>query len=182
MSEDPLLPQILKLLDDFNSLYPNKKYMNDLVEFMKESKMVDLYGAHSDIVTISTIHKSKGREFDTVFILQQDKEYNQADIRALYVGLTRAEKNIIIHTNSNLYDNIYETIDDENIYSEPNYLMIQMDLRDVNLRRCKYWEHVLENVSSGTELDIADDGLSYEGKEALSFSKKMKEVICKKEN
>ena len=182
LSEDPLLPQILKLLDDFNSLYPNKKYMNDLVEFMKESKMVDLYGAHSDIVTISTIHKSKGREFDTVFILQQDKEYNQADIRALYVGLTRAEKNIIIHTNSNLYDNIYETIDDENIYSEPNYLMIQMDLRDVNLRRCKYWEHVLENVSSGTNLDITDKGLSYEGKDALYFSEKMKEVICKKEN
>jgi len=182
LSNNPLISNILNLLYDFETLYPNNKYMVDLKSFIFESYMKDLYKDQKEIVTISTIHKSKGREYDTVFIYQSKNNLNQDDFRSLYVGLTRAKNNLIIHTNSDIYD-YYETIiESKEEFSEPNELIIQLSHRDIYLDGSKYCQNVLNNLSTGDNLDINDDGLILNDKQAMYFSKKFKELIDIKSN
>lgn len=45
------------------------KYRTDLEEFIRESNYEDFYPDDHEIVFISTIHKAKGREFDTVYMM-----------------------------------------------------------------------------------------------------------------
>ena len=44
----------------------NKKYITDFMAFLKESNIEDFCHVESGTVFVSTIHKSKGREFDNV--------------------------------------------------------------------------------------------------------------------
>lgn len=49
-----------------------EKYQTDLFEFFSESKFEDFYEENDDCITVSTIHKAKGREFDNVYLLLSD--------------------------------------------------------------------------------------------------------------
>lgn len=75
-------------------------YRSDLREYIFESKIEDFIATDNQSVFVSTIHKAKGREFDTVYLLSpvpDKKDVN--DMRAYYVGLTRAKKNLYLVTN-----------------------------------------------------------------------------------
>ena len=75
-------------------------YRSDLREYIFESKIEDFIATDNQSVFVSTIHKAKGREFDTVYLLSpvpDKKDIN--DMRAYYVGLTRAKKNLYLVTN-----------------------------------------------------------------------------------
>ena len=74
-------------------------YYSDLREYIFESNIEDFIAADEKSVFISTIHKAKGREFDTVYLLsavQDGRDVN--DMRAYYVGLTRAKKHLFLVT------------------------------------------------------------------------------------
>ncbi len=74
-------------------------YYSDLSEFIFESNIEDFIAADSHSVFVSTIHKAKGREFDTVYLLSpipSGRDIN--DLRAYYVGLTRAKRNLFLVT------------------------------------------------------------------------------------
>ena len=69
----------------------NTKYRSDLADFVFESELEDFCGEGAQTVFVSTIHKSKGREYDTVYMLLNGVSvYKDEDIRRLYVGMTRA--------------------------------------------------------------------------------------------
>lgn len=75
-------------------------YRSDLREYIFESKIEDFIATDNQSIFVSTIHKAKGREFDTVYLLSpvpDKKDVN--DMRAYYVGLTRAKKNLYLVTN-----------------------------------------------------------------------------------
>ena len=75
-------------------------YHSDLREFIFESNIEDFIAADDQSVFVSTIHKAKGREFDTVYLLSpvpDSRDIN--DMRAYYVGLTRAKRNLYLVTN-----------------------------------------------------------------------------------
>ena len=75
-------------------------YHSDLREYIFESNIEDFIAADSRSVFVSTIHKAKGREFDTVYLLSpvpDGRDIN--DMRTYYVGLTRAKQNIFLITN-----------------------------------------------------------------------------------
>ena len=75
-------------------------YHSDLREFIFESNIEDFIAADDQSVFVSTIHKAKGREFDTVYLLSPvpgSRDIN--DMRAYYVGLTRAKRNLYLVTN-----------------------------------------------------------------------------------
>lgn len=82
--------------------------------------------------------KSKGREFDSVYMMLKDAHgKNDEERRKLYVGMTRAKNNLFIHVNTDLFakyvlpDVIH--VADSNDYSEPSEIVLQTTHRDVVL-------------------------------------------------
>ena len=75
-------------------------YRSDLREYIFESNIEDFIAADDKSVFVSTIHKAKGREFDNVYLLSPVPEGRDVeDVRAYYVGLTRAKQNLYLITN-----------------------------------------------------------------------------------
>ena len=97
-AESTTLAGVLRLVDLFESVTPEVRYLSDLEEFFAESRAEDMVDAERGTVLVSTVHKAKGREFDTVFLaLATDTFKNDAVRRAVYVGLTRAKTALFVH-------------------------------------------------------------------------------------
>ena len=74
-------------------------YQSDLREYIFESNIEDFIAADEKSIFVSTIHKSKGREFDTVYLLSPVPDGRDvSDMRSYYVGLTRAKQNLYLAT------------------------------------------------------------------------------------
>lgn len=112
------------------------RYLTDFKEFVFESAVEDFCDLSGADVVVSTIHKSKGREFDDVYMLLAEPQYATDDIlRRYYVGITRARKRLFIHTNSTLFNNLpadRKTTDTHN-YQMPDEIALQLSHKDVNL-------------------------------------------------
>ena len=75
-------------------------YRSDLREYIFESNIEDFITANEKSVFVSTIHKAKGREFDTVYLLSPIPDVRDINkMRVYYVGLTRAKQNLFLVTN-----------------------------------------------------------------------------------
>ncbi len=75
-------------------------YHSDLREYIFESSIEDFIAADDCSVFVSTVHKAKGREFDTVYLLSSVPDSRDVnDMRAYYVGLTRAKLNLYLIVN-----------------------------------------------------------------------------------
>lgn len=172
----------VKMLLDFEKI--NKtKYRTDLEEFIKESKYEDFYTAEKETVLVSTIHKSKGREFDVVYMLLNNVSCTtDEEKRKIYVGLTRAKEELYIHCNNNLFDNIANDImRDENIYDEPSEIVLQLSYKDVVLDFFKDKKESIISLRSGDVLQLEGEYLYavIDGKlvKVLKFSKAFKDKL-----
>ncbi len=154
------------LIKDFEELYP-QKYYTDLEEFAKESFYEDFYEKdNKETIFVSTIHKSKGREFDSVYMmLNGSLTLTDEERRKIYVGITRAKENLYIHCNTNvfsekLFPEIVHIID-EKIYEEPKEICLQLTLKDVFLDffKEKEKERLVSILHSGTPLLISSNSL-----------------------
>ncbi|QHT66185.1 RecQ family ATP-dependent DNA helicase [Rhodocytophaga rosea] len=94
------------VVDCFERNYPKKrKYA--WIEFLKESRFEDFYYPEQQSITVSTMHKVKGKEFDHVFVLLDGfKMKEDAARRLVYVAITRAKQSLSIHTNISHFDHI----------------------------------------------------------------------------
>ncbi|MBR7084902.1 MAG: RecQ family ATP-dependent DNA helicase, partial [Oscillospiraceae bacterium] len=70
-TESKILPLILEILETFENAN-EKYYISDLHCFLYESKLEDFCQAEQETVIVSTMHKAKGREFDSVYIMLDD--------------------------------------------------------------------------------------------------------------
>ncbi len=171
------------LIKDFETTNPKKKYKSDLEVFIRESKLEDFYTANGETIFVSTIHKAKGKEFDNVFILLEN--FNAStDVakRQLYVAMTRAKQNLVLHFNGNYLDNISAEnqlwVEDGNEYLPPSQLAMHLTHEDINLGYFEYVQHRLNSIMSGDDLIISGDGcVNSNGKWILKFSKKFIEVL-----
>ncbi|WP_024786804.1 RecQ family ATP-dependent DNA helicase [Lebetimonas sp. JH369] len=93
-------------------------------------------------IIISTFHKSKGKEFDNVIIMDKENNHNnilnEKLIRRYYVGITRAKKNLFIYTNHDYFFNKFAKNNElykfnKNSYKEPNEMILELGLSDINL-------------------------------------------------
>ena len=138
-------------------------YRSDLREFIFESNIEDFIAADDQSVFVSTIHKAKGREFDTVYLLSpvpDGRDIN--DMRAYYVGLTRAKRNLYLVTNPP---------------TEYLSISIALNMRDVWLDFFKGRKDIVLRLRSGDCLQYKDGYLLNENKTnvaALSASGKDK--------
>ncbi len=139
------------------------KYRSDLGDFVFESNIEDFCFADKQTVLVSTIHKTKGREFDTVYMmLARNEEETAENIRKLYVGMTRARKALYLHTCTPLFDGIsHQDVDyeeDRTLYSAPNDISVQLTHRDVYLDYFKDKKAEILSLRSGQPLWFKDNG------------------------
>lgn len=184
-SQSDCLNLCLDLLGDFEKS-TLKKYKTDLDMFIHESRLEDFYHAEKGTVLVSTIHKSKGREFDSVYMLLNNVSADtDEERRKLYVGITRARSGLYIHCNNGIFDGFEiphcKRIIDENIYHAPNELTVQLTHRDVNLGFFKGKKNTVLNLRSGMKLIPTESGMGIETQgevhEILRYSKDFSDKI-----
>ena len=92
-----LLPVMKHFWQDYEQI--NRTiYRSDLRQFLLESDVEDFFSYDDNCVFVSTIHKAKGREFDTIHLFISDPDtIIPDDLRINYVGLTRARRNLYIY-------------------------------------------------------------------------------------
>lgn len=171
----------LKLIKDFETTNPKKKYKSDLDVFIRESKLEDFLSENIDTIYVSTIHKVKGKEFDNVFLmLDKFKLETEEDKRQLYVAITRAKQNLNIHLNSDFLDSLsvenMERIEDGKTYLPPEELVLPLTHKEIWLNGFTQKQHLVSQLSNGEILTVNDSGCSnLGGQSILKFSKKFME-------
>ncbi len=169
------------MIKDFETTNPKKKYKSDLEVFIRESKLEDFFSEGGETIFVSTIHKAKGKEFDNVFLLLENFDPTEDEAkRQLYVAMTRAKQNLTIHLNSDFLDRIsvenIERIEDKEIYSQPNEVVMHLTHRDVWLSNFAKNQHAISKLTSGDALTVnCDGGLDLNGQTVLKFSRKFME-------
>ena len=117
-------------------------YRSDLCEYIFESDIEDFIAADDNSVFVSTIHKAKGREFDTVYLMSIVPDGRDiGDMRTYYVGLTRAKRNLFLVTNPPVQ------------YSS---ISIALNMRDVWLDFFKGRKDLVLRLRSGDSLQYND--------------------------
>lgn len=163
-AQSDCLENCLRMMNDFKTTFPIK-YYSDLKEFINESNYDDFYAKEQNTVYVSTIHKSKGREFDTVYMLLNGiTAKKDEDKRMLYVGITRAKKELYIHCNTDLFSKFnapgVSFENDINNYPKPTEISLQMTHHDVFLDYFKDKKKLILNLRSGASLIIDNVYLS----------------------
>lgn len=182
---------IKNLIRDFEETH-NKKYRSDLECFINESSYEDFYDDHDvETIYVSTIHKSKGREFDSVYMMLKNVVAStDEERRKIYVGITRAKENLFIHTNTRLFSRfIVEGVrhfEDKQQYVEPAEIMLQTNHRDVVLDYFRNKREIIFSLRSGQLLKIDDVYLTAEinnrDVRIAKFSKAYTETLEKLKN
>ena len=117
-------------------------YFSDLREYIFESNIEDFIAADNNSVYVSTIHKAKGREFDTVYLLSSIPDGKEVDdMRAYYVGLTRAKENLYLVPNQPV---------------QYSFISIALNMRDVWLDFFKGRKELVLRLRSGDILQFED--------------------------
>lgn len=116
---------------------------------------------------ISTIHKSKEREFDSVYmLLNHCLAATDVEKRKLYVGMTRAKTNLYIHCNTELFSKYnlpgVKHEEDFRSYSIPKETSAQLTHKDVVLDFFKGKQEMILKLHSGAPLTVADGYLTAE--------------------
>ena len=175
--ESDNLSGVLKLIEDFEETNNKTKYKSDFKQFVRESKLEDFISESGDSILVSTIHQTKGREFDNVFLaFNHFQKMDDENKRAVYVAITRAKRNLHILYNGDYFDkidveNIQRRTDDRN-YPEPNIISLQLSHRDVSLGYFAHRKKEIDSLASGKELLIRGTDCFYDDKQVLKFSSK----------
>lgn len=166
------------LIKEFEATNPKAKYLSDLEAFIRESKLEDFYPQNGETIFVSTIHKAKGKEFDNVFLMLENFAAPTDDVkRQLYVAITRAKQNLILHLhNVEPFDNIdtseMEFVQRGEKNDQPHHLTIQLTHTDVWLDHFINTQVYITGLKAGDTLIVnGDECLSTARKPILKFSK-----------
>lgn len=139
-------------------------YRSDLREFVLESSIEDFVATESNTVFVSTIHKAKGREFDTVHLLLGGiREMDANMLRAIYVGITRAKHHLFIYNDTSF------------LSSQPS-IVLSLSMRDVWLDYFRNHKGRTLRLRSGDKMDYAEGYLlSQQNERIASLSNAMRD-------
>ena len=176
------LPYLRRCLDVFEQTN-RKKYYTDFKEFIFESGLEDFCDTDGADVTVSTIHKSKGREYDEVYMLLAGNfGMNDGQLRRYYVGMTRAKRDLHIYTDSSCFDRPNtsgQRLFDSQEYPLPDEVVLQLTHRDVVLNFFSSRKKEVLSLVGGDPLEFADDYLinPKSGKPVVKLSNRMRENL-----
>ncbi|MDQ7047503.1 MAG: 3'-5' exonuclease [Sulfurovum sp.] len=165
-------------------------YKSEWKAYLDEIKLEDFKNFGKGIV-LSTIHKSKGMEFDKVFLLNNIKQKNsEVNLRLYYVGMTRAKSELNIFTlgaykyKQKEYVRYYT---DKFTYSGSGRLFTHiMNLKDISLGFDYEKFGKKSNVVAGIEVKFNEVKnfnnlcIVYKHKPIAVVSNKFQEIINKK--
>lgn len=182
------LETIKRMINDFEETSGKVMYNSDLMIHFRESKLEDFVSTNDRAYYVSTIHKSKGREFDNVLVMLDKFEINSEEQkRALYVAFTRAKNNLEIHYKDKKLNNLLKMIGEdirELSPSKTDYdlskLYLPLSYKDVYLsyNYDKKVSVLLENLVGGDELVVDLNGCyDMRKNKVLIFSKKFKKEL-----
>lgn len=179
-----LINTIIKTYESINKEY----YLSDFKEFLKESILGDFVDYNKNKIVVSTIHKSKGKEFDYVFVMIKNGEFfSNENKRKLYVAFTRAKNNLSIQISGKGLSKYsqYQNIDykyDNNEYADPLNLCVQLNHKDVVLDFYKSRIKEAFNLLPGHELYYHKDKEGYLSNELGLPLVKFSQALCRKYN
>lgn len=172
------------IIKDFESANTHSRYRTDFEVFVRESRLEDFFSiASREVITVSTMHKSKGREFDNVFLLLPRTPTTDEERRLIYVAMSRARSRLVILTTSRAF-NFIQTEDflrktDRHNWGEPSSLTLFLTHRDIWLSSFKKVQPAVNKLYSGDDLKVvttekADQYIctNKNGQVVLHFSKK----------
>lgn len=141
-------------------------YRSDLREFALESNIEDFISTKKNTAFVSTIHKAKGREFDTVYLLLGGIRQMDTDmLRAIYVGITRARHNLYIFNDTSFLDQQQE-------------IALSLTMRDVWLDYFRDKKEKVLGMRSGDSLTYKNGYLlNKDGTYVASLSTAMREKM-----
>ena len=184
-----LLHNIIK---SFELAQPKRKYVSDWRMFIQESCLEDFYHAEKGVVMLSTIHKSKGREFDHVFVLidKNSRNHTPDDTRKreFYVAFSRAKSDLMVLSND---DALLELLPKDHVnhlthqgtYQEKRELILHLCHKDVYLNRFYDFQIAIRRLQAGADLRVSYLGCFDENNEqVLAFSNKFKNELTKYTN
>jgi len=129
----------LKLLEKIVARFlaeSDNYYISQWDSYIYEIKLEDFVSYKKSIV-VSTIHKSKGMEFDKVFLLVNKNPSSDEDKRLYYVGMTRAkyELNILRFGNDLEFKKEYVNyfLDTNSYFLDNKIFTHEMSLKDISL-------------------------------------------------
>lgn len=163
------------ILNKFKETAELNPFIDDFKLYLLETNLSDYYKKAPFVV--STLHKSKGKEFDNVFIYyDQTKWLDDSDLRVLYVALTRAKNNLNIHINSKVLNFINEEINlkivnNKETITEPETFIYSLSYGDVNLDYFYSIQNKVKRAFQGDKLEIEDDFLTQNKNKVLKLSK-----------
>jgi ATP-dependent DNA helicase RecQ len=170
-----------KVLSEFQAVHQKKKYKSDWKTFIAESSLEDLIAITSDMVYVSTFHKAKGKEFDSVYLLIDRTPVTDEENRVIYVAVTRAKKLLHIHTRPRLFSGLQISgmtfHRDNGDHPQATDICIHLGHRDVYLDHFKQIHTHISRLSAGMKLSVNQDGLSLNGSTVVKFSTAFREQI-----
>lgn len=112
------LEEFIKYSDDF--IIEIKAFKKDFsakrlgreLKSIRNNKKIHFY-LNSGTIKISTIHSFKGWECDTVFLIIEDLNFNEAFDEILYTGITRTKSNLVIinYGNEEQHDRLKQMVE-----------------------------------------------------------------------
>lgn len=181
-ADSSILPLVLRVLKVFSDDHPHR-YLMDFETYLHESRLESFYRQEEGVITVSTMHKSKGREFDSVYVMLDCPNLRYAsdqDKRKVYVAITRAKSRLHIHYTGNALDEYrpYATTYslDSTVYERPAEVTLQLYYEDVHLDFFKGKKLKILKLRSGYPLkvNLRDYTLDQHGKPypLVRFSRK----------
>lgn len=185
------LPLIKRMLSDYESTAGKSLYVSDLMIFLRESKTEDFLDEDVETILVSTMHKSKGQEFDSVIILLDGfSDISTEAKRVFYVAMTRAKSHLQIHyrDSSSIKGFNYGLVRDSKVdfvnmpivEKSRNILILQLSYKDIYL---SYFsgdgvQDAVSKLQSGDELIFREQGcFTSSNIQVLVFSKSFKEKL-----
>ncbi|HOF19763.1 MAG TPA: RecQ family ATP-dependent DNA helicase [Bacteroidales bacterium] len=174
----------IRLINEFDEINKRKKYYSDLRQYFLEARFDDVLETDTETIYVSTFHKSKGREFENVFIMLENYKLTEEDQkRALYVAMTRAKKYLAIHHNGTYFNRIslpvVEHISDPVLYDEPSSVVIRLTHADVYLDYFKSLQMTIGQITAGVKLKVDETGCyNKNGLCVIRFSESFRKILA----
>jgi ATP-dependent DNA helicase RecQ len=149
---------VFRVIQTFEKANP-KKFKHTWKSYLREIRVEDFYHPEKKTILVSTMHKSKGKEFDNVFILLNKFPLSSEEKkRVLYVTMTRAKNNLYIHTNTlsfpirGIANLNYHKITVQ--FPAPDTLILQCSMKDVWLDYFKQpkIKYNISKITAGSSL------------------------------
>lgn len=178
-----------RVIEAFENNNRKMRFVSDWRLFLQESQISDFYTEKAEQVWVSTMHKSKGHEYNHVVILLDDfPPYSEANKRVLYVAMTRAKKTLTVHycgsylrdcgrnRTSHVPYLTYEN--DRTVYPESNMILLQLGMKDIWLSYFYRNQEYVKRLMCGEQLRADTQGcLDMQNRRILLFSKDYQQKI-----